>query len=394
MTTSSNLASLQFTKKNSFESKYFTRRLSTIKQQASRALTKIESQKEDPEKGEILSLAERDIRLQLSTVDENLKGASQNFAISELIAEEMARLDDEHIGEYIYHRYRYDVNPSEKVLDRYPPCVQIEPSSICNYRCKFCFQTNNSFSGKGSPHMGRMSLEDFKRAVDFIEGRVQIVSLASRGEPTLAKQFSEMMDYASSRFISLKVNTNASLLTEDLCHSLLGGNSKTIVLSIDAGSKEAYEELRVNGRFERIHDKLRMLKRIREKYYSKDKNIIRASGVFVGRNQSMEEMKQCWGEYVDQITFVKYNAWEDPYSATKTITNKPCSDLWRRLFIWHDLQINPCDTDYMSALSIGKLDQFKDLSEIWHSDSYERLRELHSTGSRGQLSPCKGCSLV
>ena len=110
-------------------------------------------------------------------------------------------------------------------------------SSICNYRCKFCFQTNDAFSGRNSQHMGYMSLSNFKRSVDLITNKVHIVSLASRGEPTLAKHFSEMLQYASSRFLSLKINTNASLLTEDLCHALLSGNSKTIVLSIDAGNK-------------------------------------------------------------------------------------------------------------------------------------------------------------
>ena len=52
-------------------------------------------------------------------------------------------------------------------------------------------------------------------------------------------------------------------------------------------------------------------------------------------------MKSTWGSFVDQITFVRYNSWEDPYNVSECVTNKPCSDLWRRLFIWHDLRINP-----------------------------------------------------
>ena len=95
------------------------------------------------------------------------------------------------------------------------------------------------------------------------------------------------------------------MLTEDLCHALLSGNSKTIVLSIDAGNKTSYEKLRVNGHFDRIFKKSFFLDRIRKDYYSTSTNIIRASGVFLGDGQSMDEMKSTWGSFVDQITFVK-----------------------------------------------------------------------------------------
>ena len=31
-----------------------------------------------------------------------------------------------------------------------------------------------------------------------------------------------------------------------------------------------------------------------------------------------------------------------------------CSDLWRRMFIWWDGIVNPCDVDYKSTLAVGK----------------------------------------
>ena len=391
---SSSLVSTTFTKQNSFESKFISQPLTSVIQQCHRALSLISSSTNSSYRDQILSKVLKDITLQITPADENLKSALKKFTITDLIAEEMARLDDTQVAEFLFHRYRYDVHPSDRVLDLYPPCVQIEPSSICNYRCKFCFQTNPSFSGNDSSHMGYMSLSDFKRSVDLITDKVHIVSLASRGEPTLAKNFNEMLEYASSRFLSLKINTNASLLTEKLCHSLLSGNSKTIVLSIDAGNKESYEKLRVNGHFERVLKNLKLLHSIRERHYSSTSNILRASGVFLGEGQSMAEMKATWGSYVDQITFVRYNSWEDPYTVSEPVTNEPCSDLWRRLFIWHDLRINPCDTDYMSRLSLGLLDDFSSLSDVWSSHLYSRLRDMHLNSERISLSPCNGCSLV
>ena len=77
--------------------------------------------------------------------------------------------------------------------------------------------------------MGTMDLDIFKKIVDEIEGNVDFVTLASRGEPLVAKNFSKMLDYCSEKFLILKINTNASLLTEDKCHAILSSGVKTIV---------------------------------------------------------------------------------------------------------------------------------------------------------------------
>ena len=98
----------------------------------------------------------------------------------------MHSIADIDIPRYLYHRYRYEIYP-EKILDQYPPYLQIEPSSICNYRCIFCYQTDLSFSNKKSNHMGTMSLDMYKNIVDQAYGNIEFLSLASRGEPLYVK---------------------------------------------------------------------------------------------------------------------------------------------------------------------------------------------------------------
>ena len=61
-----------------------------------------------------------------------------------------------------------------------------------------------------------MNLDVFKNAIDELEGNVESVTLASRGEPTLNPQISEMLDYMRGKFLASKINTNASVLTEKL----------------------------------------------------------------------------------------------------------------------------------------------------------------------------------
>ena len=99
----------------------------------------------------------------------DLQGTSRNkirFSITPFVADEMRLIEDKDIPRYLFHRYRYEIYPQLHKLDDYPPYLQIEPSSICNYRCVFCYQTDEGFSEKKSDHMGTMSLEMYKQIVD------------------------------------------------------------------------------------------------------------------------------------------------------------------------------------------------------------------------------------
>ena len=101
----------------------------------------------------------------------------------------MSLIEDEKIPLYLFHRYRYEIFPAKRTLDEYPPYVQIEPSSICNYRCKFCYQTDETFSNLKSSFMGTMNFETYKDIVDKLSGKIEFLSLASRGEPFICVIF-------------------------------------------------------------------------------------------------------------------------------------------------------------------------------------------------------------
>ena len=107
----------------------------------------------------------------------------------------------------------------------------------------------------------------------------------------------------------------------------------------------------------------------------------------------MEDMKRLWVNLVDQISFVKYNPWENVYESPLSKVEEPCSDLWRRMFVWFDGKVNPCDTDYKSDLRAGKI-QENSLSDIWKGESYTRLRDNHSNGLRADTYPCNRCVVV
>ena len=308
--------------------------------------------------------------------------------------EEARTLSDFDLLRYVLYRYRYNIFPLKKELGDYPPCVQIEPTSVCNFRCVMCYQVDKSFSDKSNGHMGMMELDLYKKIIDELEGNVEAITLASRGEPLLHPQIKQILAYTGQKFLGFKLNTNASLLTEDMCHSLLQSGLKTLVFSIDAADKETYEKIRVNGKFDVIDRNVKRFDKIKREEYSDSTLQTKVSGVMLSKaDQKLNEMVVFWKDRVDDVAFVHYNPWESSYENEVKDLIVPCTELWRRLFVWQDGRVNPCDYDYKTTIFSGQQPNALNstIKEIWRSPVYEELRRKHLNSQRGMIEPCNRC---
>tara|TARA_B100001013_G_scaffold98200_1_gene55146 strand:- start:1418 stop:2611 length:1194 start_codon:yes stop_codon:yes gene_type:complete len=306
---------------------------------------------------------------------------------------EFSNISDLDAFRYLVYRYKYNLYPELKIVDDYPPCVQIEPVSVCNFRCVFCYQSDASFNKKKFGHMGRMDLGLFKETIDELEGNVEAITLASRGEPLLHKNIPEMLEYMSGKFLAVKINSNASLLTEKLIHTIFSNDVQTMVFSIDAATKELYEKLRVRGNFETTLRNVKNYHKIKSESYPNSSIITRISGVKVNEMQDMDEMIDFWKPYADLVAFTNYTPWESSYENPINEVLSPCTELWRRLFVWWDGKANPCDYDYKSYLSKWEMKNHS-VTDIWNSDGYNELRDQHLNERRKELTPCKSCLSV
>ena len=303
---------------------------------------------------------------------------------------ELESIHDWELFRYLVYRYKYNLYPILKKFDDYPPCVQIEPVSICNFRCVFCFQADKTFTDKKSGYMGYMDLDLFKSVIDELEGNVESITLASRGEPTLHKQLGEMLEYMNGKFLAVKINSNASLFTDKMIHTILSNDVQTMAFSIDAADKELYEKLRVNGKFEKTLKNVERFNEIREKDYPTSRLVTRISGVKVNEVQNVDDMVEMWSSYSDLVAFTNYIPWESSYENKLSGVEEPCTELWRRMFVWWDGIVNPCDYDYKSTLSKWNVKN-KTVSEIWKSSQYNELRQKHLDNKRNEIEPCKRC---
>jgi MoaA/NifB/PqqE/SkfB family radical SAM enzyme len=342
-----------------------------------------------------LSVAHRQIFNQVckDLLDLDTPEKPSRFSLSPNVVDEIATYPDSDLPRYLVHRYRYEIYPQLKILDEYPPYLQIEPSSVCNFRCVFCFETDPTFTDKSNGFMGQMTLDLFKYIIDQAEGNVEFLSLASRGEPMICKDIVPMLEYTQGKFLNLKLNTNASLLDEEKCHAILAGGVKTIVFSADAAEEPLYSKFRVNGKLSVILGNIELFQKIRQSQYPNLPVITRVSGVKFSDEQDLDSMQKVWGGLVDQVAFVKYNPWENVYNQPANGIDKACSDLWRRMFVWWDGKANPCDVDYKSTLLQGSIEELC-LSELWQSSGYKELRADHINSKRESRKPCSACTVV
>ena len=326
-------------------------------------------------------------------LDNTESSSKTKFSLKSNVIAEINTIADSDLPRYIVHRYRYEIFPQTKTIDNFPPYLQIEPTSICNYRCVFCFETDETFTNKKNGHMGQMTLDLFKKVIDQAEGNIEFISLASRGEPLACSDIVKMLEYTTGKFLNLKLNTNASLLDEKKCHAILSGGVKTIVFSADAATEPLYSKLRVNGSLSKVLKNIENFKKIKETKYPNNPIISRVSGVKFNNEQNFNSMEKLWGDLVDQVAFVNYNPWENSYNKPSNDIIEPCSDLWRRMFVWWDGKINPCDVDYKSHLSVGHFSG-NGIQELWNSEKYKLLRETHLNKKRQKISPCSSCVVI
>jgi len=323
------------------------------------------------------------------------QGREKNhFAMSELImAYTRGQRDPDEMARYLKYRYEFAIYPVRKVLKPFPIVLAVEPTSVCNLRCPMCFIVDPRLSRNRAIN-GMMQLTLFQRLMDEAgEHRLDGLVLASRGEPTLNPAFPEMLAYARRRgVLDIKINTNATRLTPELSRRILEADPDLVVFSVDTAEREVYGEIRVGADFDAVLRNIQTFVQLRDQEFRGNRTITRASMVVTREDQCLEKSRDFWLGIVDEVgvnpVFDRLNIYDMP---EKTIA-VPCSILWERMYIWWDGSVNPCDADYLSHLSPGRVAEGVSIASLWNGERMAQVREHHASGRKNACSPCNRCT--
>ena len=165
-----------------------------------------------------------------------------------------------------------------------PFFLAIEITNRCNLNCTMCFK--RGLENQPSKHM---SFEEFKTILDNVSPILGL-NFIGLGEPLLNPDFKKMLEETRRRRLGVNFATNGMLLTEDWAKTLIDLQIDKVTISIDATTKEAYENIRRGSNFELVKENVKRFTRLRKEANSTLPNITSAMTLSVSNIKELPDM--------------------------------------------------------------------------------------------------------
>ena len=139
-------------------------------------------------------------------------------------------------------RARSLIDHFEEGLDA-PICLTWELTYACNLACVHCL----SSSGRRDPR--ELSTEEARAIIDELE-RMQVFYVnIGGGEPTVRKDFWDLLDYATAHHVGVKFSTNGSRITPEIATRLAANSYVDVQISLDGATAEINDRVRGTGSY-------------------------------------------------------------------------------------------------------------------------------------------------
>jgi mycofactocin radical SAM maturase len=135
------------------------------------------------------------------------------------------------------------VSHFERGLDA-PICLTWELTYACNLACVHCL----SSSGRRDPR--ELSTAECRAVIDELE-RMQVFYVnIGGGEPTVRRDFWELVEYATAHKVGVKFSTNGSRIDADRAAWLRASDYVDVQISLDGATAEVNDTVRGAGSYE------------------------------------------------------------------------------------------------------------------------------------------------
>jgi radical SAM protein with 4Fe4S-binding SPASM domain len=282
----------------------------------------------------------------------------------------------------------------------FPMFLHIETSYNCNFKCPMCVQGNPDLKKKFG-YKERMTTESITKILE--EGKqynTPSVSFQGDNEPFLIREITDWFKIAIDLgYQDVMVNSNASLITEELSHRIIKSGLTRIRFSLDAITEETYKKIRIGGHFHKTMENIETFLRVK-KELNVELPIVGVNFVRMKENQAEEDaFIDHWNDRVDFIVFQDFMApdidmdFDDKMAADNKMVNYnfKCNQPWQRLYIRGNGEVTPCCAMFGSYLKLGETPK-KSLHELWNSPESRHLRMLHKEGRFHENPICLKCS--
>ncbi|NVO20612.1 MAG: SPASM domain-containing protein [Bacteroidetes bacterium] len=288
-----------------------------------------------------------------------------------------------------------------------PWSISIEPTTSCNLRCPECPSGLRQFTRP----TGNLSLETFIQFLDPLSKHLIYLTLYFQGEPTLNREFIEMVKYARTKRIFVATSTNGHFLDDDNARQLVESGLDRLIISLDGLDQETYEKYRVGGNITKVLSGIQNIIRWKEELHSRKPFVELQFLVLKTNEHQLTGLKAFSREMnVDKLTLKSAQLYHPESSQFLTNleeksrykpdeTGKPvikgklpnrCHRLWHAAVITWDGKVLPCCFDKDASHAMGDLNEYS-FSEIWQQPPYKDFRR-NIFSCRKTIEICRNCN--
>ncbi len=287
-----------------------------------------------------------------------------------------------------------------------PYIVAIDPSNLCNFKCKFC--GIQQLKDRAKFEFKCMDMDLYKKIIDDLNDmpkRLKMIRLAGNGEPLLNSYFCEMVRYAKKggRIDWVETITNASRLNEKLNTEIANSGLDRIRISIEAVNAEEYENItETKVDFDNL---VSNIKDLYNKTRGKCQIYIKTVDVSVKEKEKRDKFLELFGDICDRIfidsiipSWSDFDEINDMLELDNSIGvhGQAVRDVKICPFPFYSCKIHPdgivtmCCGDWERKYIIGdiKKDSFYN---IWNGDKLKQFLINNAKGNKNNYDMCKKC---
>jgi radical SAM protein with 4Fe4S-binding SPASM domain len=275
----------------------------------------------------------------------------------------------------------------------FPKKINIDVSSICNYRCIMCPQKSENIE------QTNMTRAIFYKIIDDIsKSETEEIQLHFRGEPLINPDLVDFIKYTKSKTNAIVgFSTNCSLLNKTKIEELCNSGINYIYLSIDGVTKETYEKIRVNGDFTNIIKNIHSLLEIVKERELNIKTYLSVIEMNETQNEINDFIKY-WSNYgieKNNIYIKKYSNFGGQINSFDNKKNKfqiACPRLWNEISILSNGDVVICCYDFKGEYLLDNAQQ-NNVLNIWQSNKQlNKFRIYHKKYLFDKLKICSNCT--
>ena len=174
-----------------------------------------------------------------------------------------------------------------------PITMEIDPSNACNHSCPFCISGHIHLKKfKGTEFFNRQMMDEetlLNLVQDLSKTKIKSIAFTGGGEPTMNPALKEAIIYLKKNSnIQIGMYSNGSMMQRFDLFETIVESLEWIRVSIDAGNKKSYDDLRVTNSTNNFDVVLSNIKKLIQKKKELKSNIIIGVGFVVTQDNYKE----------------------------------------------------------------------------------------------------------